>query len=134
MLKKAIILSIDSTTVTIGILPDACAGSTGCSSCGMCSQNSANELVKLEVEKISDLEQGDITEIDLSAPRGSVIALVIYLIPLLIMFCGGFLGNHIAGDSGMIIGGIAGFSLSVLLIYILNRTILGVHGKILRKI
>lgn len=135
MLKKAIIKSIAEGRATMVLLPDACAESSSCHSCGMCGKkDSDKEHLELTVPLISDLKNGDIVEVEVSGPRGSFIAFVIFLLPLILMFAGGITGSKIAGNIWMILGGVAGFLLSLAVIFILNMTILKMNGNIIRKL
>ena len=135
MLKKAIIISTNNEETTLGLLPENCSEETTCHECGLCANvNSNKELVKLQVKNFCDVSKGDIVEADISMPRRSVIALAIYMLPLVFMFAGGYLGNISFADTGMIFGGASGFIVSILIIYILNNTALKLRGKIIRKL
>ncbi len=135
MLKNAIIKDITDNLIRVALLPDDCNRHSGCKGCGMCSnQSSAKELLELNIPAVSGLNKGDIVEINLKAPRGAKIAVVLYMLPLILMFIGGHIGNIIAASSGMIIGGAAGLVLAVAIIYILNRTLLKVKGILVRKL
>ena len=135
MLKKAIIISIRNEETTLGLLPENCSEESSCHECGLCAKVGSNkELIKLQVKNFSNVSQGDIVEADVSMPKRSVIALAIYMLPLLFMFAGGYLGNIVFADTGMVIGGTSGFIISIFIIYILNNTALKLQGKIIRKL
>lgn len=135
MLKKAIITGISGSSTRVSILNDDCADSSTCSECGLCGKNGASrEPVTLNVDSIDGISIGDTVELDVVTPRGSLIALVLYMLPLILMFAGGSLGNAVYSSTGMVIGGILGFSAAVLLIFILNKSLLRVRGRIIKKI
>ncbi len=135
MLKNAIIIDTANDLIRVALLPDDCNRHSGCKGCGMCgNQSSGKELLELKLPATAEVSKGDIVEIDLKIPRGAKIAIILYMLPLLLMFIGGHAGNVLAASSGMIIGGAAGLILAVGIIYLLNRTLLKVKGTIIRKL
>ncbi len=132
VLKKAIIISTVNSKARIGLLPDDCHESSSCKGCGMCgNNNSKHELIELEVEIFGEIKSGDIVEVEVSSPRGSLIAMAIYILPLFLMFLGGYIGNTYAQNTGLVIGGAIGFSSALLLVYLLNKSILRVKAEII---
>ncbi len=135
MLKKATIIQMDADSAKIRILPINCMGSNACHECGLCSNGKAGkEAVELWVEGIVGISAGDTVEVEINEPRISIIALTIYMLPLILMFCGGYIGNTFFSSTGLIGGGVAGFGLAILIIYILNRTYMRIRGRIIHKV
>lgn len=132
MIRQGIVRKLlDDSRVCVMVMPD-CVRDEHCHECGMCDKGStADSSLDLVVDSVPDIKPGCRVELEVAAPRQSHIALLIYFLPLLLLFAGGAAGNALAGNIGMIAGGAIGFALAFLVVYYAGRKKFSLAGKII---
>lgn len=94
----------------------ACSSCSAKSSCGAKTITKPNAEYNLRVRNDLNLKEGDSVVVSLESQKLLIATVILYILPLLMLFAFSFLGKSFYGEIGSIIGGITGLAAGLLIV------------------
>lgn len=87
-----------------------------CVGCNACKKGNSNNELIVEAENLINANVGDVVEVDLEAPNLLKAATIVYMMPLISLLLGVFIGSKYGGDLMSALLGVLFMSITFLII------------------
>lgn len=129
-IRKAVIIKNAAGEFLARIIKDEnCVSS--CKGCGMCGKKDIESEIYPIINAVGLIE-GTIVEVEVDSPSKTVAALLLFGLPLVLMFVGGIIGNTYWADTGFIVGGVAGVVVGFMSLWLLGKRFFIITCKIIK--